>query len=171
MSLLCCHCPPPDSGVNLTSIIGLIVAVAAIIITLYAIYAAKRVEISANKFNKLCIEPIEAKLKILDDLFETKRLEEIHNHLSTITDITGDLALLCVELKKVYPKLDVNALQESTYILSDAAYANSSYLLFFVQSEFLKMKIDIFDKVYTYALYKEVKFLSRRKNLRIIFLG
>ncbi len=159
MTILCC-CSQQTNGLDWMSITGLIVAIIAIVITLYAIYAGKRVEISVDKFDKLCREPLEERLKVLDELFDKHRTELIHKHLVLISDITSDLGLLFVALNSIYPKLDVNSLQDRTHVFSDTAFANNTHRLFFIQSSYLQMKIDLFDQVYKYALYKEVKFLS-----------
>ena len=144
-----------------TDFFSLFVGLATILITIYVVYLGKKVEIKTNKFNKLCLEPLEVKFKILEDLYISNRDDELNKHLKDINDHVNDLCLLLAETKEIYPKLDINVLQDISHEFTDFAFQQKTEKLHATKSLFLKTKVKILSRVYDFALDKEINIFHR----------
>jgi hypothetical protein len=169
MILICSdnfHCneqlyPSTDSGFSfILSCIAIVISLLTILITLYVVYITKRVEININKFNYLCLEPLESSFHAIFKHFESYRNDTISNHRKELTTAAEDLTLQLIAIKNIYPKLDINRLQNKFQEFTDKAYNNPSEMFYTLQSDFVRVKIQILSDVYDYALYKETSFLS-----------
>ena len=157
--LLCCDCScklikESTSGPDWMTII---IAVATVLVTIYVVYLGKKVDIKLDKFKKLCFEPLESKFQFLTDYMEQNKNDSINNHLNPITEIVTDFNLILVQIKTIYPKLDVNVLQNLFIEFTDEAYRNPSNMMYSIYGDLLRTKVRIFEKVYNYALDKELK--------------
>jgi hypothetical protein len=141
------------------SYLALAISILSIVTTIFVVYLAKRVEIKVNKFNRLCLEPLESSFNSIFEHFDSYRNDSIHKHLKELFNACSDLTSQLVAIKSIYPKLDTAILQDRFSEFTDKAYANQSELFYTLQSDFLRVKIQILSEVYNYALEKETKFL------------
>ena len=147
-----------DSGsLWITLLIGFVTIVA----TVYVVYLGKRVEISTNRFNKICLEPLESKFKNFNEFLDEHKTQEVSKYLMRVTNFNTDLNIFLIQMRNVYPKLDINKLQDISISFSDYAYSVSNEKISSIESEFLKTKIIILNEVYNYCLYSEVKYFFK----------
>lgn len=164
--MCCCHhhCEITNysSGGDSNNIwITVCVAVVTIIVTVYVVYLGKRVEISTNRFNKICLEPLVDKFEIFHQFLKDHKYEEVSEHLMEVTNFSTDLNIFLIQLRTIYPKLDINKLQDISISFSDIAYSNQLENMITIESEFLKTKINVINEVYNYCLYSEVKYFFK----------
>lgn len=149
--------------------ITILFAGAAVFVTIYVVFLGKRVEIKINKFNKLCFEPLEIKFDVLQNILEDKKNDDITLHLNTISEISADFTLVLTQIKHIYPKLNVDELQDMFHDnFTDIAFANGTNKMYTILGDFLKTKITILEKVYDYALFKELKIFSIKHIVRFL---
>ncbi|MBA3704576.1 MAG: hypothetical protein H0W84_01335 [Bacteroidetes bacterium] len=140
----------------------IIIALATVGVTIYVVYLGKKVEIKISRFNKLCFDPLELKFNFLADLIQEHKTEQISNHLNAITEISTDFNLVLTQIKHVYPKLDIDKLQDIFQEFTDKAFANQQEGMYSIFGDFLGIKVRILNKVYDYALISELKVLKFR---------
>lgn len=143
-----------------TDYLSIFIGVATIFITIYVVYLGKKVEIKINKFNKLCLEPLESEFKLLENLFIVNRNNTIQGYLNQINDHNSDLCLILTEIKEIYPKMDVDQLQDISHEFTDMAFQHQNEKLYIIQAVFLRTKIKILSRVYNYALEREINFIN-----------
>jgi hypothetical protein len=154
-----CQCNASDGG-NFFDILTEILTFVTIIITLLSVVLSKRVEIRFTKFENLCLNIVNEKFDYFFNYINRFETEVIRLHLTTITELNTDFNLLLVELRAIYPKIDIDFLQNLSHEFTDKAYANQSLRMGILVSDFLVMKIKMLDKLYDYALRHEMPFLS-----------
>lgn len=74
-------------------------------------------------------------------------------NLVVLSDSLTDLALFLDAMRILYPKMDIDKLQDRINDFSDKIFETKEN----IDHEFLKMKISLLDSVYNYAL-KEIPF-------------
>lgn len=135
-----------------------IISIIALFFAVYVVILSKKVEISINEFNKLCLEPMEKKFALCDSIIEQNRNVPVRLHLNDLSSNITDINVLLTCIKGIYPKLDINELQDISIVFTDEAFNNINNNLSTIQLAFLTMKISMLKKIYDYSLYQEVKF-------------
>lgn len=137
------------------------IAILAVIVTVLVVFIGKSIEIKINKFNKLCLEPLELQFSLLETIILKDRSELISGYLPAISEIATDFTLIIVQIKIIYPKLNIDELQDLFHEFTDKAYENKSEMLYSIFGDFVGTKVKILHKIHTYALSKELWSLKK----------
>jgi hypothetical protein len=132
------------------------IAVLALFISIYVVHLSKQTEIRYDKFKKLCLEPVCEKIDLIKEHLDTLNIIGA-NDLMNITNQFTDLNILFIQLRIIYPRMDINTLQDLTNEFTDRVYQlnNMPYNL---NTNFIITKNKILHKVYDFALYKELTY-------------
>ena len=107
--------PAPEEAAFNTSdklaLISLVVSGLTFVFTLSAGYQNKRIEIKARKFDKLCLEPIEAGFKGLDNIFANAKGDLASVHHEAVAEGLTEINYLLIQLKSIYPRLDFDGIE------------------------------------------------------------
>lgn len=157
-----CYCQETPIETDFLDYLPNILAFVALLIAIYVVILTKRADIQLAKFQKLCLDVIEAKFSRLETLIDQNKESEIGEYLQIITDANLDLNLIFIQLKSIYPQINIDVLQDITQEFTDKAYLNYNQKFYTLQSDFLITKIRVQEKLYDYALYHEFSYISRK---------
>ncbi|MEI7595836.1 MAG: hypothetical protein WCK02_08830 [Bacteroidota bacterium] len=144
-----------SSSSDLMAIASFAVSAFAVFITYYAVYEAKKTEIKYEKFKKLCLELIVENLEYIKSLLN----ENINSEgKMKISNSFSDLTLLFIEIKNIYPNMDIDELQNIIFTYTDSLYSSETNFIY----EFNKLRINLISKIYDFALYYELNFFQRK---------
>lgn len=151
-----CNCLKDSTGFN--DYAPVIISIIALFFAIYVVILSKKVEISINKFNKLCLEPMEKKFASCESIIEQNKNAAVRVHLNELTSNITDLNVLLTCVQRIYPKLNIDELQDISFVFTDKAFNNINSNMSTIQLDFLTMKITMLKKTYDYSIYQEVKF-------------
>jgi hypothetical protein len=132
------------------------IALLALFISIYVVHLSKQTEIRYDKFKKLCLEPICEKIDQIN--VQLNQLNIIGAaDLMNISFQFSNLNILFIQIKMIYPKMDIDTLQNLTIDFTDILYLsiNNQYTS---STDFIITKNKILHKVYDFALYKELSY-------------
>lgn len=139
------------------SIIALVISILSLFLGLVSIYLTKRIEIVYEKFNKLCLSNVERILSNLDRIFEERSEEQMEHFRQPVTDTLVELQLFLVELKGIYPRIDLNSVDTISSKFSDTIYLDIGKLkVSNFKSNYFSAKLSILNKLYEFAIRKEL---------------
>jgi len=143
---------------NWVDILTLLFTIISIIVIIYVVFLAKQTEIQYDKFKKLCLDLVDSELNNI-----YLYIKEQHNigsrELYIINEYFSDLNILFISIRKIYPKIDIDALQNCSFEYTDQIFERKdadSAKLYFHQT-----RISILNDLYNYAYFKELNFLQR----------
>jgi hypothetical protein len=157
LNCCCCNLNPQES--SSFDWVTTLLAVIALIVSIYLIYLSKKVEIKTNKFNKLCLEPLEKYFDVLSDLILINKDNAISLYLNDITSINSDINVFLTKVKTIYPDLNIDFLQDTSIVFTDKAYENGlqNLQMYTIFGDFLEARMIILDTVYNHSIEKEIR--------------
>lgn len=144
---------------DIWQLITLIIAIVAVISSIYSVYLTKQMEVKYDKFKYLCLDFLENKLNVIEQEITNANTNN-NAAIFSITNHFSDLSLIVIEIRNVYPKLDVDKIQNLTFEFTDLLYKNTVNITN-LHSDFLITKIKIYSSVYDYALEQEMIGMKR----------
>lgn len=151
------YCDCIKSSPNVIDYAPTFISIIALLLAIYIVILSKKIEISINKFNKLCLEPMEKKFTLCDSIIEQNKNTPVRKHLNDLASTVTDLNVLLTCVKGIYPKLNIDELQNISFVFTDKAFENINNNLSTIQLDFLTMKFSMLKKIYDYSIYQEVK--------------
>ena len=144
---------------NTLSYISISISVVSIGAAVYFIYLTKRMEVINAKFQKLCILNIDEFFNSIDDSFKSKLA--LVRYKKNATNFSINLQIFLISLKKIYPEINILEIIELIEKYSDYIYSLNSIDNSEIKTEYISMKLLVYDKLYNYALRNELSLFSR----------
>lgn len=158
--LLCFHSEvkvADDSKTDWIAIIACIASAISLIISFVTVIQRKRTEIRYAKFEKLCLNIIDDKFNEIKKFLTETGKDSLTLHLDKITMFYVDLVIITITLQKIYPRIDIDHIQNECNVFTDFLYTDPSKQIFEINQQYLESKLKILNKLYDYALYEEIK--------------
>lgn len=141
-------------------------------LTFIGAYRNKRVELVAKRFDKLCIDPIDAGFKDLDKLFAEHGEHLALDYRKQIASKLTEVNLILVSLLSIYPKLNITSITDVNdgfsehYFKSQEDSETQEATVGDYLADYLKTKNSVIDLLYKYILNEELTFKLNSKTLR-----
>ena len=140
------------------SLLSLVVAGISFFLSLLAGYLNKRIDLIGRKFEKLCLEPVEASFKGLDTIFATNRQDLVVNHSVFIFDSLSASNLLLLELQGIYPRIDFIGIERLCDQFSDlVAQELLGTNVGDYSSKYFYAKTQVLDSLFRYAMEDQIQ--------------
>ncbi len=147
------ECVPSSDGISYTDIISIIVAVLAVYISVRTIVITKKKEIEYDKFKRITLELLNEQFDIISEKINLYKSNQIS--LARFSDSLTDLTLFFNSMRVLYPKMNVDELQDKINNFSDNIFEDSEN----IDYNFIYLKTSLFALVYDYAII-EIPFFS-----------
>lgn len=135
-----------------------IISFLTIFVIIYVVFLSKQTEIQYDKFKRLCLDVVEGKLEDIQKyILNLTNLGSVE--LQEITSKFSDLNILYIGIRKIYPKIDIDSLQDKTFEYTDLIYSKKS--LDFTKIKIYETRLIIINDLYNYALYDELNPLQK----------
>lgn len=154
------------SPFSLLSVVSLVVSLLSLGLTFIGAYRNKRVELIAKRFDKLCIDPIEAGFKELDKMFSEHGAEPAEDYLQQIANKLTEVNLVLVSLLAIYPSFDVESITDINDKFSDYYFEGTDEKVGDYLANYLKTKNTVINLLYKYILDNELKFSLLTAEMR-----
>ena len=165
------------SSFNWLALASFAISGLSLALTFIGAYRNKQVEIVAKRFDKLCIDPIDAGFKDLDKLFAEHGEHPALDYRKQIASKLTEVNLILVSLLSIYPKLNITSITDVNDKFSEHYFKSQEesecqeetvgdYL-----ADYLKTKNSVIDLLYKYILNEELTFKINGKTLRQFWLS
>lgn len=152
---------PPFNWLALASFV---ISGLSLLLSFIGAYRNKQVEIVAKRFDKLCIDPIDAGFKELDKLFSTHGNELASNYLKDVATRLTEVNLVLVSLRSIYPALDAQSVTRINDAFSDHYFECKDEQVSEYLASYLKAKNLVIDSLYKYILNEELALRTRLRG-------
>ena len=146
------------SPFSLLSLGSLAISILSLGLTFIGAYRNKRVELIAKRFDKLCIDPIEAGFKELDKLFSEHSADNASDYLQQIANKLTEVNLILVSLLSIYPTFNVQSITAINDRFSDDYFEGKDEKVGDYLASYLKTKNLVINLLYKHILDNELKF-------------
>lgn len=147
------ECLPSSDGISYTDIISIILAVLAVYISVRTIVITKKKEIEYDKFKRITLELLNEQFDIIREKIDLYKSNEIS--LANFSDSLTDLTLFFNSMRMLYPRMNVDEVQDKINNFSDNIFEHSQS----IDYNFIQLKTSLFALVYDYAI-TEIPFFS-----------
>ena len=141
---------------DLLEIAPILIALLALIISFWTVYASKKKDIEHRKFDEICLQQIELNLEKLYQKIEKNHNKSITKyHIQEISKIQNDLLMKLEPIKSVYSKISIVEISEATDEFSDGVSVfakDQSKTLNDLKPSYYELKTKILISIYNYAL-------------------
>jgi hypothetical protein len=151
------------SPFSLVTLVSLAISVMSLALTFIGAYRNKRVELIAKRFDKLCIDPIEAGFKELDKLFSEHGSEKAADYRNSIATKLTEVNLILVSLRSIYPQLDVNEITQCNDTFSEQYFEGADETVGDYLASYLKAKNEVINLLFKHILEKELLLIKWRR--------
>ncbi|MDU7627704.1 hypothetical protein [Parabacteroides sp.] len=152
------ECLPPSDGISYTDIISIIIAIFALYISIRTIVITKRKEIEYDKYKRITLELLNEQFFIIKEKIDLYKSNKIS--LANFSDSLTDLTLFFNSMKILYPKMDINKIQDKINDFSDNIFESSDN----IDYKFIQLKTLLFASIYDYAITEIPLFLFWKKH-------
>lgn len=146
---------PPFNWLALASFV---ISGLSLVLSFIGAYRNKKVELVAKRFDKLCIDPVEAGYKELDKLFSSHNGEAASEQRTQIAAKLTEVNLILVSLLAIYPKLNVTSITDANDEFSESYFEAKDEKVEDYLAGYLQTKNTVIHLLYQYILKEELKF-------------
>lgn len=144
--------------------IALILSLVAIIFSIRVVYITKRLDVKQKQYEELCLNPVNAILTKVEVLFTCHESEKVKKFIEVIPTTMTNFQVYVFELSTIYKEIDKQELVRITEVFSDKLFENPNNPLSAHMSDYYKLKLQVFTKLYDYVIKKEIKIIPLRSK-------
>lgn len=145
------------SHASFLDFLAILISVISIFFTFRSIYFSKKIDLKFNRYEALCISNVNFIFNEIENLFTYNSNGNIEIHRNEILNNLIELNQFMLTLAKIYPNINKEFITSITDDFSDEIFSRGGTLTEF-KSSYLNTKVLILEKLYDYAIKKEIKF-------------